>query len=126
MSGSPSAEGWCMAFELIHCPTCDGGDVVKHGKTSDGKQRFRCQNPLCESVTFLRTYTYQGLLPEVKRRIIDMSLNGSGIRDIARVLHMSGSSTGNRGHEHHRSTRSCKAREGRPRRLAGVQRGGGT
>ena len=44
-----------MASEPVHCPTCDGTDVVKHGKTSDGKQRFRCQNPQCESVTFIRT-----------------------------------------------------------------------
>jgi transposase-like protein len=78
-----------MACEPLHCPTCDGGDVVKHGKTSDGKQRFRCQHPQCESVTFIRTYTYQGGLPEVKRRIIEMSLNGRGMRDIARVLHSS-------------------------------------
>ena len=78
-----------MALAPIHCPTCHGVDVVKHGKTSDGKQRFRCQDPQCESVTFIHTYTYQGLLPEVKRQIIDMSLNGSGIRDIARVLHIS-------------------------------------
>jgi transposase-like protein len=78
-----------MAFEPVHCPTCDGADVVNHGKTSDGKQRCRWQNPQCESVTFIRTYTYQGVLPEVKRRIIEMSLNGSGIRDIARVLHIS-------------------------------------
>jgi transposase-like protein len=78
-----------MALAPIHCPTCHGVDVVKHGKTSDGKQRFRCQDPQCESVTFIHTYTYQGLLPEVKRQITDMSLNGSGIRDIARVLHIS-------------------------------------
>jgi transposase-like protein len=78
-----------MAFEPVHCPTCDGVDVVKYGKTSDGKQRFRCQKSQCESVTFIRTSTYQGVLPEVKRRSIDMSLKGSGIRDIARVLHMS-------------------------------------
>jgi len=28
-------------------------------------------------------------LPEVKKRIIDMALNGSGIRDTARVLEIS-------------------------------------
>jgi len=78
-----------MAFEPIHCPRCHGVDVVRHGKTSDGKQRFRCQNPACACATFIRDYTYQGLLPEVKRKIVDMSLNGSGIRDIARVLHIS-------------------------------------
>jgi predicted ATPase len=37
-----------------------------------------------------------------------------------------GSSPLKRGHEHHRSSRRCNAREGRPRRLGGVQRGGGT
>jgi transposase-like protein len=78
-----------MAFEPIHCPTCHGGAVVKYGKTSDGKQRFRCQNHACTCVTFIHNYTYQGILPEVKRTIVDMSLNGSGIRDIARVLHVS-------------------------------------
>ena len=78
-----------MAFEPIHCPTCHGVDVVKYGKSSDGKQRFRCQNVQCECTTFIRDYLYQGLLPEVKHQIIEMSLNGSGIRDIARVLHIS-------------------------------------
>ena|SRR5215475_1688806 len=38
----------------------------------------------------------------------------------------SGSSTVNRDHEHDRSTRHCKAREGLPRRLGGIRRGGGT
>ena len=78
-----------MALAPIHCPTCHGVDVVKHGKTSDGKQRFRCQNETCTSVTFIREYVYQGRIPAVKRQIIDMSLKASGIRDIARVLHVS-------------------------------------
>ena len=78
-----------MVVEPIHCPACQGTDVVKYGKTSDGKQRFRCQNATCPSVTFIREYVYQGRLPSVKRQIIDMSLNASGIRDIARVLRVS-------------------------------------
>ena len=78
-----------MAFEPIHCPTCHGVDVVKYGKTADGKQRFRCQNLRASVPRFSVHYSYQGLLPEVKHKIVDMSLNGSGIRDIARVLHMS-------------------------------------
>ena len=63
-----------MVVEPIHCPTCQGTDVVKHGKTSDGKQRFRCQNATCTTVTFIRDYVYQGRLPAVKQQIIDMSL----------------------------------------------------
>ncbi|WP_190513988.1 IS1-like element transposase [Oscillatoria sp. FACHB-1407] len=34
-------------------------------------------------------YTYQGCLPDVKQKISDMAVNGSGIRDTARVLHIS-------------------------------------
>ena len=37
-----------------------------------------------------------------------------------------GRSTVNRGHEHHRSIRRCSAREGRPRRFGGAQRGSRT
>jgi len=34
-------------------------------------------------------YTYAGQSPEVKRQIVEMALNASGIRDTARVLHVS-------------------------------------
>jgi len=34
----------------------------------------------------LRDPVYKGRLPEIKPQIIEMSLNGGGIRDIARVL----------------------------------------
>ena len=58
-------------------------------------------------------------VPELMQR-------GEDFRAYLRGDDSCGSSTVNRGHEHHRSTRSCKARDGRPRRLGGVQRGGGT
>jgi len=74
-----------MVVEPIHGPACPGTDVVKYGKTSDGKQRFRGQHETCTRVTFLREDVYQGRLPAVKRQILDMSLKASGIRDIARV-----------------------------------------
>jgi len=35
------------------------------------------------------TYTYAGLSSEVKQQIVDMAMNASGIRDTARVLHVS-------------------------------------
>jgi hypothetical protein len=37
-----------------------------------------------------------------------------------------GSSPLNRGHEHQRAFRRCHGRDGHPRRLGGIQRGGGT
>jgi transposase-like protein len=78
-----------MACEPMHCPTCHGVAVVKYGKTAEGKPRVRCQHPACQGATFLHDDTDQGLLPKVKRAIVDRSLKGRGIRDIARVLHVS-------------------------------------
>lgn len=78
-----------MVLEPVHCPTCHGTQVIKHGKTPEGKQRYRCQTAECERGTFIRDYSYAGLLPEVKQRIGEMAMNGSGIRDTARVLGVS-------------------------------------
>lgn len=55
----------------------------------NAKQRYLCQQADCPTQTFILDYDYQGYLPEVKKRIIDMALNGSGIRDTARVLEIS-------------------------------------
>ena len=54
-----------------------------------GHQRYLCQNIMCPAGSFLLDYRNRGYVPEVKRTIIDMSLNASGIRDTARVLHIS-------------------------------------
>ena len=35
------------------------------------------------------SYTYAGQSPDVKQQIVDMAMNASGIRDTARVLHVS-------------------------------------
>ena len=33
-----------VAFIPVHCHSCDATDVIKHGITDQGKQRYRCQN----------------------------------------------------------------------------------
>jgi transposase-like protein len=78
-----------MASVPVYCPQCDSDHVVKRGKTDVGKQRYLCQNDACAQRTFILEYCYRGRLPEVKRQIVDMALNGSGIRDTARVLGIS-------------------------------------
>ena len=78
-----------MAVLQIRCPACQHTDVIKHGITAQGKQRYRCKNPSCPSQTFLIAYSHHGRVPAVKQQILEMTLNGSGIRDIARVLHIS-------------------------------------
>jgi transposase-like protein len=78
--------GKVMAIEAVRCPHCQSETVVKYGQASNGKERFRCQQRARCGRTFIRTYAYPGRLPEVKRQIVEMTLNGSGVRDIARVL----------------------------------------
>ena len=58
-------------------------------QTRQGKQRYRCREQRCAGRTFLLDYSYPGQSPEVKQQIVEMAMNASGIRDTARVLHVS-------------------------------------
>jgi len=73
----------------IQCPHCYSTDVVKNGRSGEGKQRYLCQNDECPYRSFILDYTYNGCLHEVKKKIPQMAVNGSGIRDTARVLKIS-------------------------------------
>ncbi|MBD2309926.1 IS1 family transposase [Chroococcidiopsis sp. FACHB-1243] len=73
----------------VECPHCHSTEVVKHGKSVVGKQRYRCQNTNCPYRTFVLSQTYPGRTRQVKQQIVEMTLNGSGVRDIARVLRVS-------------------------------------
>ena len=78
-----------MAYVEVCCPVCNHDEVVKRGKTEDGKQRYECRRSECPNRTFILTYEYKAYLPSVKKQIVDMALNGSGIRDTSRVLGVS-------------------------------------
>ena len=78
-----------MILQALHCPHCQGTDLVRHGQTREGKQRYRCREQRCAGRTFLLDYSYRGQSPEIKQQIVDMALNASGIRDTARILHVS-------------------------------------
>lgn len=78
-----------MAYVKVLCPECQGDDVIKFGFNATGTQRYRCKNNECPRTAFLLKYSRNGDLPEVKQKIIDMAMNGSGIRDTARVLGVS-------------------------------------
>jgi transposase-like protein len=54
-----------------------------------GKQRYRCRTCPEHRRTFLLEYAYPKQLPNVKQQIVDMTLHESGMRDTARVLHIS-------------------------------------
>jgi len=80
-----------MLFNAIVCPSCQSMNIVEHGTSGEGKDRYRCRNTEYKRCTFILNYKYQGYLPEVKEKITDMAMNGSGIRNTAHVLRISSS-----------------------------------
>ncbi len=78
-----------MVLIPVTCPYCHSDHVIKGGKTETGKQRYRCQQTDCSHRSFVLDLASKGRLPQIKEHVIAMALNGSGIRDTARVLRMS-------------------------------------
>ena len=72
----------------VTCPRCGLSHAKKNGITPQGKQRYRCKG--CgKGFLFCLDYTYQAWNPLERQKIVPMTLNGSGVRDISRVLHIS-------------------------------------
>jgi transposase-like protein len=67
----------------ITCPHCGDNDLRKHGRSCVGTQRWRCQG--CVK-SFQLAYAYKANEPGVKEQIDAHALNGSGVRDTARLL----------------------------------------
>ena len=66
----------------IQCPHCAGTDLRKTGKCQNGAQRYFCK--LCEKY-FRLNYSYNAYKQGVKEKIIELTLNSSGVRDIGRI-----------------------------------------
>jgi transposase-like protein len=73
----------------VQCPHCHSMEVIKAGKQANGAQRYRCQNDRCKRRIFLLQYQDRGRVPEIRRQVVAMASNGSGVRDTARVLRIS-------------------------------------
>ncbi len=76
-----------MAVVQVACIHCQQTfNVVKNGKAETGHQRYRCKD--CNK-SFQLEYRYNGNLPGTHEQIIKMAMDGSGVRDIGRVLEIS-------------------------------------
>ena len=72
--------------QVLSCPDCLGTDFTKNGTSSNGTQRWYCK----ECCRYFRLdYRYNAYKKGVKEKIIEMTLNNSGVRDIGRVLSIS-------------------------------------
>jgi transposase-like protein len=75
-----------MATNELLCPKCNSEKVIFAGYNyckSGKKQRLKCQ--ACGNY-FQHHYSLASCKPGVKAQIMEMLHNGSGIRDISRVL----------------------------------------
>jgi len=77
-----------MVMVALKCPFCGSEKVRKNG-SANKKQRYLCENNECNHKTFYAEYTYKACNPETRLKIIKMSIDGSGIRTISRVLGIS-------------------------------------
>ena len=76
-----------MVYEAVVCPHCHQPEhVYRHGRTADGRQGYRCT--ACRR-RFQLHYQHKGATPGTADKIEQLALNGSGIRDTARVLGIS-------------------------------------
>lgn len=78
-----------MAMQKVLCPFCGSAQVVFNGKDKRGNQRCICKNPDCEHTTFALKYINNGSKPGIEEKIITNTMNGAGVRDTARSLHVS-------------------------------------
>ena len=76
-----------MATIHVLCPHCKHYDgVSKNGKAPTGIQRYLCND--CNH-SFQLDYIYNGNKPDTHENIIDLAVNGAGVRDTGRIMKIS-------------------------------------
>jgi transposase-like protein len=76
-----------MAKIDVVCPRCSEAHyVIRNGHSSSDAQLYRCNQRL---KTFELNYRYNGAKSETHQAIVDMTMNGSGCRDTARIIRIS-------------------------------------
>lgn len=58
-----------MALAPVLCSDRGSNNVVEHGCSGIGRQRYRYRTSECQRGTFIQAYSYRGDLPEVKQQI---------------------------------------------------------
>ena len=56
-----------MVFVNVHCPECDGLNVVKHGRLPNGEQRYRCKDSFLELEKHLSHYAFDAALGSIDK-----------------------------------------------------------
>jgi transposase-like protein len=78
-----------MSLTEVRCPHCGSEKVYKNGRNKTGKQVYKCNNPECKCRNFVENYTYNGCKPEVRRQVLKMAVDCTGVRATGRILGIS-------------------------------------
>jgi transposase-like protein len=78
-----------LSTHVLHGPQCHGTEIGRPGTTPGGKQRSRCRDCPHRGRPFLLAYSYPDQSQHVQHEIVEMAMKASGMRDTARVLHVS-------------------------------------
>lgn len=75
-----------MVSVVVTCRACGSEQLYKHGRSRTGEPRYRCRECHCCFQLNYRNETNKVGVPD---KIIEMAMNGAGVRDTARVLGIS-------------------------------------
>lgn len=75
-----------MATVQVQCRYCQSVSIYKHGYARSSKSRYRCRD--CQR-SFQLYYHNVGNRDGIPEKIVEMAINGSGVRDTSRVLGVS-------------------------------------
>ncbi|MCL2643153.1 MAG: IS1-like element transposase [Candidatus Bathyarchaeota archaeon] len=73
----------------IRCPFCSSNKISKNGHNKTGKQVYNCKNLGCKHKNFIETYTHKACLPEIRKQVLKMAIDGTGTRATGRILGIS-------------------------------------
>jgi len=73
-----------MSTQGLYCPHCQGTEVVRHGKTHQGKPRYRAKR--WAGHPFLRAYAAASHAPVVTHQRVERAIPARGMRDTVRVV----------------------------------------
>jgi len=73
-------------YQEVSCPKYSSIKIPKSGTNGYGKQRYYCRNSKCKTKTLMLDYNYKVCAYGMTEKTVEMAINGSGIRDTARVL----------------------------------------
>jgi transposase-like protein len=68
-----------MVLEPVHCPECNSINIVKHGKSAAGKQRYAmCNLIFSNKLLKLKRVMTVAIKPKAKRVSEDFAVNSTG------------------------------------------------